>query len=609
MLHKKDNSRNKPLIGAFINNLFNEYSVNIWKGIKTKIEEIGGNALCFVGGSLNNPYYNSKLRSTVYNLASFHPLDGIIILSSSLSTYLNSIQFRSFLESFCHLPIVNIGRSIDGFLSVKANNYDSMFELVTHCIKEHGCKKIAIIKGPANNDDAVTRFFAYKDALQKNDIPYTPDLVINGSFYSDCGRTAVMQLIDCRKADFDALLCSNDYVAHIAIEELHRRGISVPDDKIVTGFDDIYRFEFVHTPLTTVHQPCFELGNLAVENLCSILGNKAADKDIELASRFIARQSCGCGDRQIETKPAVSETDHADLHLNLLDIRLSAFKNKISRITQFHELQEIIFESFPQFLLKSCFIYMHEGDTADCTPDSTMQLMGYRNYKMIESKNGRLRLSYHEMIPLCTRDTDVRDNVYIYSMVHGETLLGSVAFIIDKKEKTRSINTQYNTGSMCELLTHELAAVLYKIKSQKTSGQAIHAALDSQENSGFNLSKTKKYYKNLIMYMETEKPYINDDLSLHGLARELRIPRNYLSYIINNNVGVTFYEFINRYRIKEAVRLLSNSKNKKLNILHVAYNSGFKAKSTFNKMFKLHTGMTPSDYRRRKSAIGAANPA
>ena len=74
----------------------------------------------------------------------------------------------------------------------------------------------------------------------------------------------------------------------------------------------------------------------------------------------------------------------------------------------------------------------------------------------------------------------------------------------------------------------------------------------------------------------------------------------YLSQIINDSLQKNFFDFINFYRIEESKNYLSDSKYKKLNILEVLYEVGFNSKSTFNKVFKEHTGLTPTEYRQQK---------
>lgn len=99
--------------------------------------------------------------------------------------------------------------------------------------------------------------------------------------------------------------------------------------------------------------------------------------------------------------------------------------------------------------------------------------------------------------------------------------------------------------------------------------------------------------------MHREKPYLNSQLSLPQLAEQLGVSGNYLSQIVNEQLQQNFFEFINSYRVDEAKLILSDSDRKKDNILNVALDVGFNAKSSFYTAFKKHTGMTPGEYRKR----------
>lgn len=106
-----------------------------------------------------------------------------------------------------------------------------------------------------------------------------------------------------------------------------------------------------------------------------------------------------------------------------------------------------------------------------------------------------------------------------------------------------------------------------------------------------------KYKNMLIEYMSENKPYLNPDISLEELAKATSIPIRTLSEIINKELEKTFYDFINSYRIDEAMQLLANTDQQKT-ILEILYEVGFNSKSSFNTFFKKQMGMTPSQYKR-----------
>jgi AraC-like DNA-binding protein len=113
------------------------------------------------------------------------------------------------------------------------------------------------------------------------------------------------------------------------------------------------------------------------------------------------------------------------------------------------------------------------------------------------------------------------------------------------------------------------------------------------------LEKAAAYTGKLIQFMEREKPFKKAELMLPELAASLSISPNHLSQILNDNLGQSFFDFINAYRVKEAQQALLDPSKQHLTILAIAYEVGFNSKSTFNTVFKKHTQMTPSQYKKR----------
>jgi AraC-like DNA-binding protein len=122
------------------------------------------------------------------------------------------------------------------------------------------------------------------------------------------------------------------------------------------------------------------------------------------------------------------------------------------------------------------------------------------------------------------------------------------------------------------------------------------------ERSNLTPERSERYLKKLLQVMETEKPYTDGDLTIQKLAETLMISPQHLSQTINERLNQSFSEFINTYRVEEAKRQLLDSKKKHYSILAIAEEVGFNSKSSFNAVFKKHTNITPSEF--RKAANG-----
>lgn len=110
-------------------------------------------------------------------------------------------------------------------------------------------------------------------------------------------------------------------------------------------------------------------------------------------------------------------------------------------------------------------------------------------------------------------------------------------------------------------------------------------------------NEKEEIVQNVLKYMKSSKPYLEPELSLDQLASQMSLKPRALSQAINEILQQNFFDFINRYRIEEAKRLLTNPIDKKITILEVLYQVGFNSKSSFNTLFKKYTGLTPTEFR------------
>jgi len=107
----------------------------------------------------------------------------------------------------------------------------------------------------------------------------------------------------------------------------------------------------------------------------------------------------------------------------------------------------------------------------------------------------------------------------------------------------------------------------------------------------------------LLSIMMNKKPYINAELSLSGLAEMLHTTSHRLSFVINTTMEMNYFDFINSYRVKEAMNLLQTAQEIDSKIIAIAFDSGFNNRTSFHLAFKKVTGLTPKEYREKQSNV------
>ncbi len=124
----------------------------------------------------------------------------------------------------------------------------------------------------------------------------------------------------------------------------------------------------------------------------------------------------------------------------------------------------------------------------------------------------------------------------------------------------------------------------------------LEPSLKKYQRSGLRQEDVADMVNKIRKYMVIRKPYLDRELTIYALSNQLRISRHTLSEVINEHMGMNFYNLINEYRVKEVKERMKSEEYRQLTILAIAYDSGFNSKSSFNTIFKEKTGQTPSQY-------------
>jgi len=192
-------------------------------------------------------------------------VDGIILLHAQLDETTLTGYAR-------HAPMLVLGRSVQNSATLAGLPFDNRQgarDATRHLI-DLGHREIAFIAGPASHEDAIERLDGYRIALQEAGIGFDADLVEQGD-YLETGGLAAMERLMTRHSSFSAVFCANDQTAYGARLAMFRRGVRVPEDVSLVGFDDLPTSSYMTPPLTTVRQPTYEIGRLAARGIVQMI--------------------------------------------------------------------------------------------------------------------------------------------------------------------------------------------------------------------------------------------------------------------------------------------------------------------------------------------------
>jgi hypothetical protein len=169
-----------------------------------------------------------------------------------------------------------------------------MRALMTHLVQVHGFRRLAFIQGPAGNPESETRLRVFREVLGEHRVPWDRAQIVTGDFLTPSGVEAIRVLLDERRLSLDAVVAASDAMAIGAMDALMARGLRVPQDIAVVGFDDVELAQFTTAPLTTVRQPLFDLGVQAIDLVLAQLRGEPSRSRVVLRTQLVTRQSCGC---------------------------------------------------------------------------------------------------------------------------------------------------------------------------------------------------------------------------------------------------------------------------------------------------------------------------
>lgn len=212
-------------------------------------------------------------------------VDGIVVTASRVGAL-----YARILEQL-QIPIVLVNNQHPSHFahSILIENFQASRRAVTHLI-ELGHRRIAYIGDRFGYGSDSERFSGYRSALDEAGILFQPELVVHGDGKADGGMLAVEKLLQSGYAP-SAIFCYNDMTALGAAKGIRTRGLRIPEDISLAGFDDLPLALYMDPPLTTVRQPKHEMGRMATHVLLKRIAGSHAEQNIKVSGELIIRQS------------------------------------------------------------------------------------------------------------------------------------------------------------------------------------------------------------------------------------------------------------------------------------------------------------------------------
>ncbi|ENM3767091.1 transcriptional repressor PurR [Vibrio cholerae] len=268
-------------IGMLVTTSTNPFFGEVVKGVERSCYHQGYNLiLCNTEGD------NQRMKASINTLLQKR-VDGLLLMCSTLEG-----ERLDVFDRYPDIPIVVMDWGPILFVSdkIQDNSLQGGYMAAKHLI-ECGHKEIGCITGPLIRHQAQMRYEGYKRALAEAGIAINPDWIVESDFECEGGYQAFEKLYQRGKLP-SALFVSNDMMAMGVIQAASQRGLRVPDDLSLIGYDDVHIAKFMTPALTTIHQPKYRLGKAAVDTLLYRLENPDTTAQVvQLEPTLVVRNS------------------------------------------------------------------------------------------------------------------------------------------------------------------------------------------------------------------------------------------------------------------------------------------------------------------------------
>jgi LacI family transcriptional regulator len=215
-----------------------------------------------------------------------YSVDGVIITGSEKYTNENIQQLEQF-----GIPYVLIDREFsENSYSVFVDNIKGSY-LATEYMIKCGHRNIAFIGGEGMIKTPQRRLNGYLEALKDYGIPVRDELIHVGTYHVETGYENTKKLIE-SGLDFSAITCGNDLIAFGALNAIKDKGLKIPEDISLVGYDDIYLASMMEPKLTTIRQPTHDISNYAMDILLKLMRKETVeDREKYFDPQLIERNS------------------------------------------------------------------------------------------------------------------------------------------------------------------------------------------------------------------------------------------------------------------------------------------------------------------------------
>ena len=418
----------KKTIAVFSTAWNGEHIGRILKGMCEEVRETGDDLYIFntYGGFESEKEYN-ECEYNIFHLPLDSDIDGVIILSNSI----DSISRLSVIIRTCRekkIPCLSVELDIPEVQFVGTDNYSAMAALVEHLLTEHQCRTLNYVGGPENHIENCQRKQAFVDVLKKHGIPVEEMRMRAYDFTIDGGEQAFWDFYSEGLAFPDAVVCANDNMAIGYMEAMEGQGFHVPEDAIVTGFDNLFEAKY-HVPgITSVGRSKEKLGEVCVDQILGMINGKEYPRHVFVPCELSLNESCGCNICSDNLKIVIKRLGDRVSQNHMIRWRMNLIQKRLLACRTVEELNKVLYEELQSLGIHKFAILINEdeytqyftpeGGKTKCDQSFSAQMRVLFDGKPYDSANVLRTFETKKLIPDDFYEDEKQSNIFMFMPLH-----------------------------------------------------------------------------------------------------------------------------------------------------------------------------------------------
>ena len=306
----------------------------------------------------------------IMELPDFEYFDGVVVALDTIS-YPPTASFVMDKLRASKKPAVTLDREMEGYSCLITSSKDAQFKIINHLIAEHGCKDIVYISGPQNYKEADNRLEGYRLALETNGIPYREEYVYTGMFTLESGINAVVQMEQAGIKP-QAIACANDTMAIGVLEYYKRKGVRIPEDILLVGFDNSESAKYSSPSITSIDKNPYDLGKGSIFEVLQIIDGKEPEV-VSIESNPHNRATCGCkGCDEVDVAKLKYKYMQQNIYTSHMTEMVNGTMAELSGAQKPEDVIPVLRKSIHRTDLREFYLCLCERDQLFVLPESNM---------------------------------------------------------------------------------------------------------------------------------------------------------------------------------------------------------------------------------------------